>query len=323
MRGGRLLAFVCLVGVLAHHAPAADAPDGIKVVGNLQYVPNGDPAQVLDLYLPKNAGDKPLPLIIWIHGGAWKAGDRFNGSAVPMATHGYAVAAIEYRFSQKAVFPAQIQDCQAAVRWLRANAATYGIDPDHIGVWGSSAGGHLAALLGTAGGSNAFPPIGGNEKVSDRVQAVCDFYGPADFTTVIDQAAKEPVKNVFHFNAAGDPYSALIGAPLGDNDKSRLVSPVHFVDKSDPPFIIFHGTKDALVPFAQSVELDAALRQAGVDSTLQRIPDAGHGGGEFRLPVVRKLILCFFDKHLKGTQVKIEALPESAFEWKPATTRGE
>jgi len=321
MRGGRLLVFVWLIGVLADRALAADPFDGIKIVSSLQYVANGDPAQVLDLYLPKKTDGKPLPLIIWIHGGAWKGGDRFHGSAVPMATHGYAVAAIEYRFSQKALFPAQIQDCQAAVRWLRANAATYGIDPDHIGVWGSSAGGHLAALVGTAGGSKAFPAVGGNETVSDRVQAVCDFYGPADFTTVVDQAAKEPVKNIFRFNTPDDPYSALIGNPLGDNDKSRAVSPVTYVSTDDPPFIIFHGSNDALVPFAQSVEFDAALRKAGVGSTLQRVPGAGHGGAEFRLPVVRKLILCFFDKHLKGTQVKIEALPPGAFEWTPPATQ--
>ena len=316
---GRLLFILFLTAALAR-VGLADPPAGAKLISDLPYVERGDPAQVLDLYLPQPPGDKKWPLIIWIHGGAWKAGDKLNGSANQMATHGYAVACVEYRFSQNAVFPAQIQDCQAAVRWLRANAKTYQLDPDHFGAWGSSAGAHLAALLGTAGGTNAFPAIGGNDDQSDRVQAVCDYFGPSDFTAVIDQAAKEQVKNVFHFNGPGDPYSALIGGPLGDNEASRAVSPVHYISPDDPPFIIFHGTADPLVPLAQSVELDAALRRAGITSVFTRVPGAGHGGPEFRMPVIRKLILCFFDKYLKGTKVDVQPLPESLLTWKPAAT---
>ena len=227
--------------------------------------------------------------------------------------HGYASASIEYRFSQKAVFPAQIEDCQAAIRWLRANSKKYNFDPEHIGVWGDSAGGHLVALVGTSGGKNAFPKIGENQEQSDRVQAVCDWYGPTDFMAVVQQAADDKnAKTIFNFNH-GDPYSQLIGGKLGeDRAKCEAVSPVTYVSKENPPFLIMHGTKDALVPLAQSEELLAALQKAGVDALLQKFPGAGHGGPEFGLPAVQELIRKFFDKHLKGEDVKVEVLPDEA-----------
>jgi acetyl esterase/lipase len=226
---------------------------------------------------------------------------------------GYVTASIEYRFSQKAKFPAQIQDCQAAIRFLRANAKKYGIDPERVGVGGGSAGGHLAALVGTSGGKKAFPMIGGNEDQSDRVQCVCDIFGPTNFWTVVAQAeADKEVKNIFKWNQ-GDPYSNLIGAKLGeDKQKCDAVSPVHYVSKDNPPFLILHGDRDTLVPYAQSVELADRLAEAGVEVTLQRLPGAGHGGPAFALPGVIQLAVSFFDKHLKGADVKIEPLPESA-----------
>jgi acetyl esterase/lipase len=279
---------------------------------DLAYVPNADPAQTLDLYLPEDAPDHALPLIVSVHGGGWQAGSKDPCPAVGFVPRGYVVASVEYRFSQKAHFPAQIQDCQAAIRWLRANHEKYHIDPDRIGAFGGSAGGHLVALLGTAGGKHAFPPIGGNESESDRVQAVCDFFGPSDFNTVVAQAGAEKTKNVFHFNH-GDPYSQLIGVPLNsDQAKGDAVSPVHYVSKDAPPFLILHGTADSLVPFAQSTELADDLRKAGVSVVLQPLPGAGHGGPAFGLPAVRELIERFFDKHLKRADLTVEPLPPSA-----------
>jgi acetyl esterase/lipase len=294
---------------------------GIQVERNIPYVPNGDPAEVLDLYLPTTASANPLPLIVWIHGGGWWAGSKAGCPPAKWVRDGYAAASVEYRFSRKAVFPAQIQDCQAAIRWLRANSAKYNIDPDHIGVWGGSAGGHLVALLGTSGGKHAFAPIGGNEDTSDRVQAVCDFFGPADFNTVMSQVtADKTVKNIFKFNTPGDPYSTLIGVHLGsDEEKGAAVSPVHYVSSDNPPFLIMHGTADTLVPFAQSVELRDALQKAGVEVILQRFPGSGHGGPAFSLPVVLKLIKTFFDKHLKQEDVKVDLLPDSTVAM-PAST---
>ena len=293
--------------------PVPPLPKGVKVDLDIQYVPDGDPAQSLDLYLPEKPSDKPLPIIVWVHGGGWWGGDKNGCPAVALVPQGYAAASIEYRFSTKAFFPAQIQDCQAAIRWLRANSSKYNIDPNHIGVWGASAGGHLVALLGTAGGKKAFSPVGGNEDQSDRVQAVCDLFGPADFNTVLTQAADDKnVKNIFKFNTPEDPYSMLIGAKLGeDKVKGDAVSPVHYVSRDNAPILILHGTHDALVPFAQSVEFADALKSAGVEVTLQKFPGAGHGGPAFSLPAVQKLTKAFFDKHLMGTDATIEALPDA------------
>lgn len=291
---------------------AAHLPPGVRLERDLAYIPGGDEAQRLDLYLPEQASGKALPLIVHIHGGGWRGGRKFPCPVAGMAAKGYAVASVEYRFSQVATFPAQIQDCQAAIRWLRAKAADYGIDPERVGVVGASAGGHLSALVGTAGGTGTFPAIGGHEDRSDRVQAVCDIFGPADFTTVVRQASEDKnVKNAFQFNSPTDPYSLLIGAPLEDREKSRAVSPVTFVSEDDPPFLILHGTHDALVPYAQSVQFEEALEGAGVAVWLQTLPGAGHGGPAFTRAPVLQLIQNFFDKHLRGAAVEIELVPEA------------
>lgn len=293
-------------------------PAGIRMEKDIAYVPGGDEAQKLDLYLPEKPLDKPMPLIVHIHGGGWRAGSKFPCPMMMMVLKGYAVASVEYRFSQKAIFPAQIQDCQAAIRWLRAHSKEYNIDPGRVGAVGGSAGGHLSALVGTSGGRNAFPPIGGNEDQSDRVQAVCDIYGPANFSSVVEQAAQDKnVKNIFHFNTPSDPYSSLIGTRLDDKPKADAVSPVHYVSKDCPPFLILHGTLDALVPFAQSEEFAAALRGQGVEVWLQKLPGSGHGGPAFGKPEVIALLQNFFDRHLKGADAHIELVPEDELAVEP------
>ena len=147
---------------LAQPAPKPVAlPAGIRMEKDLAYIPDGDPAQKLDLYLPEKSADKPLPLIMHIHGGGWRGGNKFPCPVTGMVLKGYVVASVEYRFSQKAIFPAQIQDCQAALRWLRARSKEYGIDPGRVGVIGGSAGGHLSALVGTAGGKKPEEKVDG------------------------------------------------------------------------------------------------------------------------------------------------------------------
>ena len=287
-------------------------PAGIKMEKDIAYIEGGDEAQKLDIYLPETASDKPLPLIVHIHGGGWRGGNKFPCPVVGMALKGYAVASVEYRFSQKAVFPAQIQDCQAAIRWLRAHAKQYNFDTDHLGAVGGSAGGHLSALVGTSGGKKAFPPIGGHLDQSDRVQAVIDIFGPADFSTVVQQAAEDKnVKNIFAFNTPSDPYSSLIGTTLDDKPKADAVSPAHYVSKDSPPFLILHGTHDTLVPYAQSVQLEAALKAQSVPVWLQTLPGSGHGGPAFGKPAIIQLMQAFFDKHLKGAAIEIQLVPEA------------
>ena len=197
----------------------------------------------------------------------------------------------------------------------RANAKKYNIDGDHIGIWGASAGGHLVALLGTAGGANAFPKIGDNRDESDRVQAVIDLFGPADFAAVKKQvAADKSVKNIFNFEDMSSPYAKLFGAIPGEKvDLEKSASPVTYVSKDDPPFLIVHGTVDQLVPYAQSTELADDLKRAGVDVLLQTIPGANHGGPQFSTPAMNELYKNFFDKHLKGADVKVKVLPASEF----------
>ncbi|MBI3874485.1 MAG: alpha/beta hydrolase [Verrucomicrobia bacterium] len=266
-------------------------PEGTQVLRDLEYVPGGHERQKLDLYLPET-GEK-LPLIVWIHGGGWQNGSKANPPGLAMTRRGYAIASFNYRLSQHAVWPAQIQDCKAALRWLRANAAKYRLDPDHVGVWGASAGGHLVAMLGAAGDAKDFD-VGENLKFSSRVQAVCDWFGPTDFT----QMSKFP-STIAH-DEAGSPESKLIGGAIQENkDKAARANPITFVSKSAAPFLIMHGDKDPLVPFNQSELLEAALKQAGVEVTLVKIEGAGHGGPQFSAPENTAKVVEFFDRHLK------------------------
>jgi acetyl esterase/lipase len=272
-------------------------PEGVKVQRDLAYAGDNDRKHKLDLYLPEKA-EKPLPLLIWIYGGGWVMGDKAGRSpAVQLAAEGYAVACINYRLSDQAIFPAQIQDCKAAVRWLRANAAKYNIDPDHFGTWGGSAGGHLAALTGTSGGSKEFEPIGGNTEVSDRVQAVCDQYGPTDLLKMDEQAGG---RGAFKHDDAKSPESHLIGGPIQENkEKAERANPIRYITKECPPFLIMHGDADNLVPIGQSEILLEALKKQGIEATLITVR-SGHGGPAFDQPANVKVVKDFFDKHFKN-----------------------
>ncbi len=271
---------------------------------NRAYVRHGGRRQTLDLYAPKKA--KEVPLIVWIHGGAFLFGSKEGFPVEPVPLHflleGYAVASINYRLSSEAVFPAQLEDCKAAVRWLRAQSDEFGIDPNRIGVWGASAGGNLAALVGTTGEVPDFE-VGENLGFSSRVQAVCDFFGPTDF---LQMDANRLPDGQIH-NAPDSPESKLVGGPIQDYpDKVRRVNPITYVTKSAPPFLIVHGTLDRLVPFNQSELLVAALEAAGAPVNFHPVEGGGHGeylgaGGGCGLyadPEVEPLVKAFFATHL-------------------------
>ena len=256
----------------------------------------------LDLFVPKS--DKPLPLIIWVHGGAWQGGSKAGPNpALQFLAKGYAVAAVNYRLSQHAVYPAQIQDCKEAIRLLRAHARKYNLDPDRFGVWGASAGGHLVALLGTTAGEKTLQrPDSPNKDVSDRVQCVVDFFGPVDLTKMAAQAMAEPAgaKSKFDHDGPNSPESKLVGGPIQKNkEKAATANPINFIDKDDAPVLMLHGDTDPLVPLGQSEIFLAALKKAGVEAELVVIKGGGHGGAGFASKENLNKIEAFFAKYLK------------------------
>jgi acetyl esterase/lipase len=263
------------------------SPPAVKVWRDLPYIEHGGPRNRLDLYLPENVHGA-LPVVVWIHPGAWQQGSKELCPAVLLVAKGYAVASVNFRLAQDAAFPAQIEDCKAAIRWLRAGAAKYRLDAAHIGVWGASSGGHLASLLGTTGRVKELEGTGGNLEQSSRVQAVVDWFGPADFTLPhkLDSDAASVV-------------ALLIGpADAKNREKLRRASPVTYVDRDAAPFLIMHGDEDDVVPVAQSESLAAALKKAGVEAKLVIIKGSGHGDIGFGTAENWNLIEDFFAKHL-------------------------
>jgi acetyl esterase/lipase len=280
----------------AGRSPAAPRAD-VKTERNIPYVENGHRNQVLDLFLPKEQSDKPLPLMIWIHGGAWTAGNQANPPVLYLVSKGFAVASIQHRFSQDAIWPAQAYDCKAAIRFLRANAAKYNFDPDHFGVGGDSSGGHLAAFVGTSGSVKEMEGDLGNTNVSSRVQAVVDWFGPTDFTLMAQQSGP---RSMLQHDAPNSPEARLLGGPVQEKrDLAGTANPLTYIDKNDPPFLIMHGNNDQLVPLGQSVILAKALIDAGVEVTMKTIAGAGHEGPQFRNAESQRLIEEFLSRNLK------------------------
>jgi acetyl esterase/lipase len=286
--------------------PGGSAPSSlVPVAADVAYADLSD-AQTLDLYVPED-GEGPFPLVINIHGGAFMMGDKAMSAAEldPLIAAGYAVASLNYRLSGEALFPAQIQDVKAAVRWLRANAATYNLDPDRFASFGASAGGNLAAMLGTSGDVEEFDdPALGHADVSSRVQAVIDWFGPIDFLQMDAQFAADDVcpASAESHDAANSPESLLLGAGVQTMpDLAAAANPITYVTDDDPPFFIQHGTADCNVPIAQSqLLLEALLEATGEEqNTFIPIEGAGHGGSEFSAEDNFALVIAFLDGALR------------------------
>jgi len=278
-------------------------PDSVVVERDVQYGKAGERPLKLDLVLPRKSSEKPLPAIVFIHGGAWRAGDKAGGvwNVIRFVASGnYVGASVGYRLTGEAIWPAQIHDCKAAIRWLKANAKKYNLDPNRIGVWGSSAGGHLVSLLGTSGDVKELEGNCGSPGQSSRVACVVDFCGPSDFL----EFAKAKRTALPSPADAKSPESILLGGPVEEKkDVARQASPVTYASADDPPFLIVHGTEDPIVPPQQAELLHAALKKAGASPVLLKVHGAGHGLGG---PEVSKRVETFLDKHLRGLEATIE-----------------
>jgi acetyl esterase/lipase len=285
----------------------APANENIEIKNDIAYAGTDNPRQKLDLYLPKKrTTEKPLPLIAFIHGGGWRNGDKRGGLrrvAALVESGEFVGVSIGYRLTGEAIWPAQIHDCKAAIRWLRAHAEEFGFAPDRIAVMGSSAGGHLVAMLGTSGDvAKLEGKLGKHNNVSSRVNCVIDEYGPTNFLTMND------FPGTMDHLAAESPESKLLGQQITKvPELVRKASPVTYVTKDDPPILIIHGTKDPLVPYQQSVVFADALKKAGVPVILQRIENGEHGG--FGSEEVNARTKAFLNKYLLGLDVVVSTEP--------------
>ncbi len=277
----------------------------VEHLKNIDYAGSDNPRQKLDLLLPKDRASKKRPMVVFVHGGGWRSGQKEDGLAViraVTATGDYAAATINYRLSQEATWPAQIHDCKAAIRFLRGKADEYGIDADRIGVVGMSAGGHLVSLLGT---ENEDPTLEGTlgafAKVSSRVQCVVNFFGPTDFLTNLLSEAPDDRNN------GRKMVIEFLGRTEAEARRNaKAASPVSWVSKDDAPFFTAHGTRDTLVPYSQATSIHTALEKAGVESHLVAMEGAGHG---FASPELNRRIRLFLDLHLRGVPAEISSEP--------------
>lgn len=274
-------------------------PKGFRVIRDVPYVLHARRSQMLDVYEPDVAAShvtgSARPLIIWIHGGGWYSGDKSAPPGMALLPRGYVVASINYRLSSEALFPAQIFDCKAAIRFLRANAREFNIDPSRIGVWGDSAGGQLAALLGTTNGRAEYEGSEGTLGVSSSVQAVCDWFGPSDFLQAADVrlTSQRSVNLLFGGKVSAHTAAAMFASPAEQVGRAPLV-----------PFLIMHGELDSMVPAHQSQILYQKLQLAGAPAKLVILPNSGHGNGWFRSQKDLAMVYDFFDRCFRKVQVR-------------------
>lgn len=273
----------------AQEKAAPKVPSGVLYEQDIEFGRGGDTPLHLDLARPENAS-KPLPCIVFIHGGGWRGGNFkvHTPQILDFAKEGYVAATVQYRLVPKGRFPAQIEDVKCAVRYLRANADKYGIDKERIGAIGFSAGAHLSMLLGVMDEKDGLEGSGGNAGESSKVQAVVAFFGPTDL------AQKD-----FPANVNGMIYDFLDGMPDEKPEAFKAASPITYVDKGDAPILIYQGTKDALVPHSQATLMADAMTKAGLAGRIELLLGANHGWGQPELDRTMRGSLAFFAEHLR------------------------
>ena len=279
----------------AEHLSASSPYGEAIIITNIPYATNATPRQNFDLILPAHRDKELFPLVVWIHGGAWLSGLKEWNNVKYLVRNGYAIANVDYRASTEAPFPAQIQDCNAALNFILARATNYGISPHRFVVGGGSAGGHLALLLGLARHEKSF---GADPAI--KPLAILDFFGPADFSRARnDLQAIQAGQGVALFD---EVMPKLMGAPLEQSaDKLKLASPIQYVAADNPPVLILHGGKDEFVAAAQSQRLHEFLDRAGVQNRLILIADAGHDGTPFSTPEIAAQVNGFLDRIFKDS----------------------
>ena len=277
---------------------AAQTPEPrFTVFPDVQYCTGGGKPLLMDVFVPKHRTRTPTPAVLWIHGGGWERGDKNgNSGAQLLADEGFVTASLFYRLSGDSPFPADIEDCKCAIRFLRANAAKYGIDPDRVGVAGASAGGHLAELVATADQSAGLEGNGGWQNVSSKVQAASAYYGVSDFTVGATQ---------FQHHTGLVVLKLFRGTEKDKPELYRKASPIFYVSKDDPPLLLVHGEKDDLVPFDQSVRMAEAYRRAALAVEFIAVKNAGHDFEQVgdapvspSVEAIRQRTIDFFERNL-------------------------
>ncbi len=285
MMNWKKLILIALVILTGQAVPAQ------KITRDITYALTPEKELKLDLYLP--VGISNPYLIIWVHGGAWHSGSKDNPPR-DLINLGYAMASISYRHTPEATFPAQVHDIKAAIRFLRSHADQYGYRGDKITLWGSSAGGHLVALTGLTNKHEGLEgKIGNDLATSSEIQAVIDFFGPADLTTILSQSTPHGL------NVRTPALALMFGKPLDQvAEELKLASPVYHVDVGDPPLFICHGDLDPQVPINQSIQLYGKYRELNLPVQLEFVHGGGHGGNQFSDPELIAKVDQFLIKHL-------------------------
>ncbi|MFL5739750.1 MAG: alpha/beta hydrolase fold domain-containing protein [Flavisolibacter sp.] len=304
MRNFLLLILVSIINFAGAQSPSRVKnlfPQGTVFHSNIPYAGDTLKAHLLDIYLPANFTGN-VPLVVWIHGGAWMLNDKYSDMNYMAKTvrgfvdSGYALASIDYRYSTTAIFPAQAQDCNQAIEFLYEHAADYHLDRNRIALIGFSAGGHLASLIGLSNNNSVkdFSAAGVQKKFT--VRCVLDFYGPSELVS-IDSSPDTSVNNARH------PVAVLLGAlPVLRPDLAKKASPVSYIDPHDPPFLIVQGEKDESVPYTQSQLLHAWLDYASVKNELVIVPGAPHYGPMFDADWIRAKVFQFLQDNLRSRQ---------------------